>query len=270
MNAVTTAETALKTSDPAAALIALQNAVRAAPGDAKLRVFLFQLLCIEGQWDRALNQLEVCAQMDSAALPMREVYSGALSCEALRGEVFAGRRAPMLFGEPEAWLALLIESLLRGGMGDTAAAAKLREQAFDAAPGSAGILDGKPFEWIADSDSRLGPVLEAIVNGRYYWVPFCRLSAVKFEAPEDLRDFVWAPVNLQFVNGGETLALIPVRYAGSERATDGATRLAHSTSWVEAADGSYAGLGQRVFTTDAGDFSLLECRELQFSAPPTT
>ena len=44
-----------------AALSSLQDAVRAKPGDAKLRVFLFQILSVAGQWQRALNQLNVCA-----------------------------------------------------------------------------------------------------------------------------------------------------------------------------------------------------------------
>ena len=50
---------------------------------------------------------------------------------------------------------------------------------------------------------RLGPVCEAIINGRYYWVPFDRLSRIDLEAPVDLRDVVWMPAHFQFANGGE-------------------------------------------------------------------
>lgn len=260
------AEKALREGQPDVALAALQNVVRTKPGDAKLRVFLFQLLCVEGQWQRALNQLNVCAEMDAGALPMREMYNGAVSCEAIRAEVFAGRKSPMLFGEPETWLALLIESLLQMGAGEAAASATLRQQAFDAAPASSGTLDGKPFEWIADADPRLGPVLEAIVNGRYYWVPFSRLLRVKIEPPEDLRDFVWVPSMLQFTNGGETPALLPVRYAGSEKSSDGLVKLSRKTEWQDAGNELFTGSGQRLLTTDSGDFSLLECREIVFNA----
>jgi type VI secretion system protein ImpE len=45
-------------------------------------------------------------------------------------------------------------------------------------------------------------VLEAVVNGRYYWVPWSRLSKVAIEAPTDLRDRVWMPASLMFSNGG--------------------------------------------------------------------
>ena len=76
----------------------------------------------------------------------------------------------MIFGEPEQWLALLIESLLVAGHGALERSEELRSRAFDAAPASAGVLDGTAFEWIADADMRLGPVCEAIINGRYYLI----------------------------------------------------------------------------------------------------
>src|SRR5256885_10811882 len=47
------------------------------------------------------------------------------------------------------------------------------------------------------------PILEAIVNGRYYWIPFARLSEVRIEKPADLRDIAWTPAYLTLANGGE-------------------------------------------------------------------
>ena len=230
------AERNLKEGDPHAALARLQEDVRARPSDAKLRVFLFQLLCVLGQWDRALNQLKVASELDPLALPMAQMYGEAVRCEAIRHEVFEGKKSPMVLGEPEQWLALLIEARLRAGRGDAAQSEELRLRAFDEAPTSTGQIDGREFEWIADADSRLGPVLEAIINGRYYWVPFSRVRELTMEAPEDLRDLVWMPAHLQFHNGGESLALIPTRYPGSEGSDEGTIALARRTSWEAIAD----------------------------------
>src|SRR3954467_1851512 len=168
----------LKEGDPRAALARLQEDVRARTSDAKLRVFLFQLLCILGQWDRALNQLKVASELDPIALPMAQMYGEAVRCELIRDEVFDGRKSPMVLGEPEQWLALLIESRLLAGRGEGTHSEELRLQAFEEAPTSSGPTHARPFEWMADADSRLGPVLEAIINGRYYWLPFARVSAV--------------------------------------------------------------------------------------------
>jgi type VI secretion system protein ImpE len=261
------AEQNLRDGDPAAALARLQEQVRAQPADPKLRTFLFQLLCVLGDWERALNQLKVASTLDAGALAMAQMYGEALRCEAIRAEVFAGRKSPVVFGEPEPWLALLIESLLvTGNGGDRSQSEDLRLRAFDAAPTSSGTLDGKPFEWIADADSRLGPVLEAVINGKYYWVPFARLSKIDLEPPEDLRDVVWMPAHLEFDNGGDSVALIPTRYPGSENAEDGLVVLARKTTWQEVAPGAHHGLGQRVIATDGDELPLMEIRSISISA----
>ncbi len=263
MSASTPAEQALRDGDPQQALKLLQDQVRSKPGDAKLRVFLFQLLCVLGQWDRALNQLNTAGEMDPGNLAMVQTYREALQCERLRDQVFAGQKVPLLFGEPEPWVALLIEALLRDGQGDHDAARKLRDQAFEQAPASAGQADGQAFEWLADADMRLGPVLEAIVNGRYYWVPMVRLSKLTIEAPADLRDRIWMPAHLQFANGGETVALLPTRYAGTPL-DDPLLALARKTDWAEPLPGFYVGAGQRMFATNAGDLPLMDIREISF------
>lgn len=256
------AERDLKGGDPHAALARLQEDVRARPADAKLRVFLFQLLCVVGQWERALNQLKVASELEPLALPMAQMYGDAVRCEAVRDEVFGGKKSPMVLGEPEQWLALLIESRLLAGRGEAAHSEELRLRAFEEAPPSGGTIDGRPFEWVADADSRLGPVMEAIINGRYYWVPFSRVVEVTMEAPEDLRDLVWMPAHLRFVNGGESLALVPTRYPGSEASDDGAIVLARKTSWEPIGQDAYRGLGQRIIATDAGETPVLEIRAI--------
>lgn len=269
MSLADAAEQTLKGGDPTAALAQLQEQVRARPADAALRVFLFQLLCVLGQWERALNQLKVAASLDAATLPMVQVYGEAVRCEAIRTEVFAGRKSPVVFGQPEQWLALLIESLLVKGQEEPERSEQLRLQAFEEAPASSGNIDGRPFEWIADADSRLGPVLEAVINGRYYWVPFARLSRIDIEAPVDLRDMVWMPAHLQFENGGETVALIPTRYPGSESAADGLIALARKTVWEEVAADTHHGLGQRIITTDNEDAPLMEIRAVSLNRAAT-
>lgn len=255
----------LQAADPAGALKALSEEVRARPGDAKLRVFMAQLLCVLGQWERALNQLNVAAELDALAVPMKQVYGEAIRCEGLRAEVFAGTRTPMVFGQPDEWLALLVESLLCQGAGDAALAEDLRTRAFDAAPATPGTLDGKPFEWLADADMRLGPLLEAVINGRYYWVPFAHLSVVRLEEPADLRDKVWVPAQLLFKNGGETVALVPTRYADTDLSVP-ELALARRTEWREPRPGFFTGQGQRLLTTEAGDLALLDLREISFTA----
>jgi type VI secretion system protein ImpE len=256
----------LRAADPAAALAALTEQVRAQPANLELRVFLAQLLCLLGQWERALGQLNAAAAIDASAIPMKQVYGDAVHCEGLRTAVFAGERAPMVLGQPDEWLALLIESLHRRGRGEHEVAESLRLRAFDDAPAGAGRINGQPFEWLADADMRIGPVLETYISGRYYWTPFTRLARVKIDPPEDLRDCVWMPAHLELRNGDQTLALIPTRYEGTETSVDGALQLARKTDWRELAPQVWAGSGQRVLCSDVGDFALMDVREIVFDA----
>jgi type VI secretion system protein ImpE len=260
-------EELLREGNVADALAALQQQIRANPADAKLRTFLFQLLCIEGQWDRALNQLNVTAEIDPIALAMAQTYREALRCEALRKSVFAGEHSPLVLGEPPEWIGLLVQSLPLAAQGQAAAADELRSQAFEQAPATSGTLDGQPFAWLADADSRLGPVLEAIVNGRYYWIPLTNIHTIDFEKPEDLRDFVWLPAHFRWTNGGEAVGLVPSRYPGSETHADPQVRLARKTLW-EAAGSGEVPIGQRMFVTDGGEFALFDVRQISFDAAP--
>ncbi|HEX2657316.1 MAG TPA: type VI secretion system accessory protein TagJ, partial [Polyangia bacterium] len=204
-----TAEESVRAGRLDEALADLQAQIRKKPAEARLRTFLFQLLAVRGEWDRALTQLKVAGELDPASLSMVQTYQEALRCEVLRGEVFAGKRTPLLFGKPAEWTALLVQAVSLSAAGKFEEARQLRDKAFEDAPATGGQIDDQPFAWIADADPRLGPQLEAIVNGRYYWIPFSRLREIRVEKPTDLRDVAWLPVNLLLANGGETVALVP-------------------------------------------------------------
>jgi len=256
----------LRQGDVAGALQALQAQIRAEPAKSEHRVFLFQLLCVTGEWDRALTQLAVAGEMDPGTLGMVHVYRSAVQAEALRREVFSGRKTPLIFGDPDAWIALLLEALKLAAIGEIAKGQELREQAFELAPATLGLLNGQPFEWLADADMRLGPMLEAIMNGRYYWIPLHRVAEMQIEEPQDLRDLVWVPARFKWTNGGEAVALLPGRYPGSEASADPMVRLARRTEWVDQGHGVYFGLGQRMLATDADEFPLMEVRTVVLSA----
>jgi type VI secretion system protein ImpE len=112
-------------------------------------------------------------------------------------------------------------------------------------------------------------VLEVIVNGRYGWLPMVHLASLSIEPVADLRDLVWAPAHLTFSNGGETVALLPTRYAGTPLAGGGPLAMSRQTEWIElgVGTGQYRGVGQRVLATDTAERGLLEIRSLALTPP---
>ena len=248
----------------------LQKKIRADASNGKLRVHLFQLLCLMGDWQRALSQLQVCAQLDAKALPMAQAYREAIRCEMFRAEVFAGRRTPHVMGAPPPWIGGMIEALrLDNDPAQRSGAALLRSQALDAAKPAPCAVDDAACAWLMDGDSRLGPVCEVIANGQYYWLPFESCSAIKIEAPTDLRDLVWIPAELILPNEGRVSAFIPARYPETVSTTheNGEDlKRGKATSWLEQSEDVWFGLGQRVWMSDLGEHSILDTRSITMVA----
>ena len=263
------AEQKLRQADVAGALADLKGEVQQDPANGKYRVFLFQLLSVQGKWESAATQLEVAGDLDPGTLAMVQAYREAIRCEAEREAVFQGKVAPMIFGEPDRWLALLLQSLKLLADGQLAEAVSLREEAFGLAPGTSGKVTlandlASAFKWIADADSRIGPVMEVFMNGQYYWVPLHRIARIQLEAPADLRDFVWTAAHFTWANGGEAVGMIPTRYPGISAEDEPLVQLSRRTEWGQIGDTALDyGVGQRMFVTDNSEYGLLDIRELE-------
>jgi type VI secretion system protein ImpE len=260
-----TAESALREGRLDDALSALQAEIRKRPQDKALRVFLFQLYVVNGAWERALRQLDVVVDMDAQYALLAQTCRPLIACEVFRADLFKGHRSPSSLGEPPPWFGALAEAARLSAIGEHAAAKTLRDQAFEQADAVPGRLDGRPFAWIADADPRLGPVLEAVLQGRYFWVPFARIRKIALEPATDLRDLVWLPARFTWSNGGEAVGFIPTRYPGSEDG-EAAIRLARTTEWHEVG-GLALGRGQRMLATDSDDAGLLEVKEIELDLP---
>ena len=258
------ADELMRAGDLDGARAALIEGVKKAPGDQSIRMFLFQLQCLSGEWDKAQTHLRTLASLSPEAQMLAVTYNIAIEAERARAEVFAGKGPPALLVSSSAWAGDLAAALAAGSRGDAAEAAEKRERAFDAAPDTPGDLDGVAFDWIGDGDARFGPSLEAIIAGRWGLVPFDAIESVKSEGPRDLRDLVWLPAQVAFKTGQSVNAMLPVRYPGSESAEDTAIRMARRTDWRDESWGP-AGLGQHEWSMSGGeDVGLLSLRRLTF------
>lgn len=270
-----TAEENIRAGDVAGALAALKDAIRDDPSDASKRVFLFQLMCVLGQWDKAVTQLNVASDLDPETGVMAQVARAAIAAEVFRRGVYAGERTPHILGEPAEWIGLMVQAIGLSGKGHHDKAAEVRVRAFDAAPAVAGRvrvsagedLSTHEFAWIADADERLGPIVEAVIDGKFYWIPMSHIRQIRMDPPADLRDTVWAPAEFEWINGGETVGLIPTRYPGSESSEDPAIALARKTEFREIAPEVFEGIGQRMWASDEGEYAILETRLVEIDHP---
>jgi type VI secretion system protein ImpE len=217
------------------AIAALSAELRDNPTDVRRRTFLFELLCFQGEYDRAEKHLHVLAAAGPDAQLGAVLYFSALHAERLRHDLFAKKEYPSVPAAEDA----------RGG-----------------------TIDGKPFESLEDADPRVGPRLELFAAGAYLWIPFAHIESVEVQPPRRLRDLLWVPA---FVRTGKAFrgtelgeVLLPVLAPFSFRHADDNVRLGRATDWHEE-DGLSVPSGQRMFSVDGEDLPILEVRKVEFT-----
>ncbi|MGH7025066.1 MAG: type VI secretion system accessory protein TagJ [Caulobacteraceae bacterium] len=259
---MTDADELYRAGDLEGARSALTAAAKKAPADQAVRMFLFQLLCLLGEWDKAKIQLRTLASLSPEAQMLAVNYNLAIDAETARVRAFVGEEPPTLLVTTSPWARDLAAALGAQAAGRMSEAQELREKAFEAAPDTPGDLDGVAFDWIADGDARFGPSFEAIIHGQWGLVPFDAVERIQSEGPRDLRDLVWLPAQVAFRSGSSANAMLPARYPGSEAATDAALRTARRTDWRDEAWGP-CGLGQHEWSLSGGDEAgLLSLRRM--------
>ncbi|SPB15128.1 virulence protein, SciE type [Caballeronia novacaledonica] len=242
--------------------------IRAQPASAAHRWALFQLLCMTGDWTRAIQQLQLWAKLGKEQDRMAQVFRDLIRAECWRAKVMTGEERPSFVLEPPAWVEGLAEALRLSAEGRIDEADATREAALDAAPLTVARTPQGIAEWVADSDSRLGPVFEIVTAGHYRWVPFADIATWHVTPPSALIDLVWAPCVLTLVDGSIVRGFVPARYAGSESGSD-AIRRGRETLWRESGRTGVIALGRKTWATAQGDFGVFDWLLADFGARAT-
>lgn len=255
------AQALLQAGDIAGARAMLAEELRRSPSDSRVRQFFWQLIAAAGEWDKAATQLRALAAADPKGMMMANVFGQALGAMKTREAVFAGKERPVSLVGKEPWVEGLLEALHAHTVVAPDAATR-SEAALAEAPATPGTLDGERFEWIADADTRFGPMLEVIVGDAYGFVPFAAVTRIKAAEPVDLRDFVMHAVEIELRSGQTSMALVPVVYPGTHKHNKPLLNLARATEWIDEGGGE-VGIGQRLLATDGADFEFLALRDLR-------
>jgi type VI secretion system protein ImpE len=242
----------------------LFSEIKKDPSNVELRIFLFQLSCINRDWQRAQTQLDVLKDLSDSTLAMVNTYQQLIECEQKREKVLSGEKAPTCFGEPSHWLVYYVKAYQQYSLNNIDQAHQLIQEGAELAPAISGSVNNEPFEWLSDGDVRFGPSIEVMLNGGYYWLPLEYVAEINFESVDDLRDLVWRPANLTLKNKGQLIVFIPVRYPVNANTTD-SQLLARICDWQEPNENFYIGNGQRVFVTDKNEYPLLNVDSIKFT-----
>jgi type VI secretion system protein ImpE len=224
----------------------LEDAIKAAsaevrdnPTDARRRVFLFELLCFAGDYDRADKQLEVLGQAGPTSEMGVLLYRSALYAQRQREDWFARGEFP------------------EASEDDT-------ESRRD------GVLNGRPFTFFADSDPRLGGRLELFAAGNYLQLPLEHVASIHIDPPKRLRDLLWTPATVcttpSFKGTELGEILLPVLAPFSWQHPDEAARLGRLTVWEHREGYEYqVPFGHKMWLADEDEIPFLELRSLDFN-----
>ena len=252
-----------------AAISQLTADVKASPRDLRNRIFLFELLCFTGDWQRAERQLDAVAQVsgDATVELGSEVYRGILRAEASRRQLFQGEsRQPKFLSEPPPYTALHLKALT-----------EMIEQHFDQAETSLkessglrkslqGQIDDTHFDDFKDGDDLIAPFLEVIVRTDYFWLALEDIVRLEIRPPRTLRDLLWIPGKVELREQQTIDVFIPVQYYGSSDHAEDSVKLGRMTVWENVGEETNLGKGQRTFLVDGDERSLLEIRKVEFAS----
>jgi type VI secretion system protein ImpE len=242
-----------------------KNRAKNAPDDLPARSALWQIFAARGELDRARKQLELIPKLDATWMVEVQACTRLLDAEVEREAILAGKGTPSCIGEPPQWLAQQVAALQLLGEGRREAAVPLLTEVWNSGEPRAGSVNGEPFEWVRDGDARLGPCLEIIVQGRYYWAPWERVIHLEMKPPSEIRDRLWQPAMVQVTDDGPIEAFLPVRYPQPRNDDESMSR---RTDWVQLGEELYIGYGQKCIVTDQDPVGFLDIRDFAMERPP--
>jgi type VI secretion system protein ImpE len=247
------------------AIAAQVQAVKETPADQAKRVFLFELLALSGDLDRARRQIEAVEYEEPEREMATAAYRKLLDAEQARRQLFSTGLAPKFLANPPEHFQLRLEAVSRLREGRAAEARAVLDQANALVPALHGQLNGKPFEGLRDGDDLFAFVLEVMSQGSYYWVPLEQVVSLAMNPPRFLRDQLWAPAVLEVRDGPTGDVFLPVFYPNSHEHPDLEIRLGRRNDWLTSEGAPVRGAGPRTFLVGDDAVDLLEWRQLEMA-----
>jgi len=249
------------------AIQAQTELVKTQPGNQELRPFLFELLCFDGQFDRADKQLDAIGKIDVEAEMAAQVYSNILQAERNRALLFSDGLPPEFLLDIPDYVSKHLGAIKHLSEKQPAQAQALIDEASQKWPELSGTNGGTAFEGFRDCDDILAPVFEFFLIRDYVWVPFEQIKELEISPPQRPRDLLWAPCRIITVDDKQLRGYAPILYPGSHKESDEQIKLGRVTDWRSVEGGPTTGIGHRVYLVGEEDKAALEVGELIFHVP---
>lgn len=238
--------------------------VKSNPTDYSARIFLFELACFAGDWDRAGRQLDVIGHQDTNAMVGSLIYRQCIEAEKKRADFFSKGSKPEFLATPPDYVYGLLTANNRVREGNISEARSILDTVEEQRPAFAARVNGDEVEDFRDFNDLTSSILEVIIKDSYVWVPFEDIEKIEFFDRKSLRDNFWAQAKLETNNGTNGEVFVCSLYNESWKADDENVRLGRVTDWRDAGGDIFIGEGMKLFSAGAGHKSIVDLQTVEF------
>ena len=239
--------------------------VKAKPTSVPARLALAQMLCFQGDLERADKHLETALIQSPEQGVQLALYRQLLRAEVSRKECLTKGRLPEFVGEASDIAKLHISAFIDLREGRNEQAAEKLAEVEEKRPRITGVCDEVEFTDIRDQDDLTSSYMEVLTStGKYYWVPFEKLEVVDFQPPKGPWDLLWRQADMIVTDGPTGVVYVPITYYPFDSELTTEHRLGRSTDWIDS-DGIARGIGCREFWIDENVKSIMEIGAISFN-----
>jgi type VI secretion system protein ImpE len=240
--------------------------VRDDPTNIDLRAFLVELLCFNGELERADKQLDTISTQNPETGVVIALFRQLVRAEQARQDFFEEGRLPDVLDEPNDSIKLVLKASICLNNNETQEAIELLTEAEEKRREVNGTCNDQEFSGFRDLDDFCASFLEVFTStGKYYWIPTDKINRIHFRPAEKPRDLLWRETEMDVRDGPDGVVYLPCLYWNSHKHDDEAIRLGRATDWVEAEEGLVRGLGQKIFLAGDEDLPIMQINDLVFA-----
>src|SRR6476619_3246495 len=207
-----------------AAIESAVNLVKSNPTSESARIFLFELCCFSGDWERAERQLDVIGHQDVKAMIGSKIYQQNLKAERDRLKYFSDGQSPEFMTAKPPYVDDLLAACNRVREGNPAEARTLIDSVEENRPAFQCRINGEGVSDFRDYNDLTMCVFETLFKDSYMWIPFEQVEKIELYRPKSLRDLYWIQAKVDLVNGTGGEMFLPALYAGSWKSSNDQVR----------------------------------------------
>lgn len=232
------------------------------PGDISKRAFYVELLCIDGELEKADRQLDIMTTLDTSSVLIIGKWRQLIRAAQSRKDVYHDGSTPEVIDTPTERIKTLLEVQLVLREGDEEKVTQKTHDLENTRLPYAAIVNGNKVSDVRDIDDSCAGILEVYgTNGKYYWIDFSQIKLLEFSPPERPIDLIWRKAEIVLHNGTEGEVYIPSIYMTEK---DVASKLGRKTEWQETG-GMVQGIGQRSWLSGDEALSIMELEKVVFT-----